>query len=211
MNREAWQHVVSEARNGNTALFNKAVTSNFQEHFYKSILKTVQEKDLTREIYNSTMLKFWERFIINGEDLPESNIDGYIFQMSRNAFYEIRRQRSNKRNLNTVSMESQDIIEKFKAIKNEGNHSYGNTISEEQDLKMHRVLFQTVQKLDKVCQQIIHQHVMEEETLVKLKEELSSYGSYNAIVQKKKRCIDSLRRLINRAVKEKKFILPYNS
>lgn len=91
MNRENWKNIVYEVRNCNEALFNKAFTSNFHEHFYKAIQKTVQYEALTRDIYNSTMPKFWERFILMGEDLPESNIDGYTYLGSRNTFYELKR------------------------------------------------------------------------------------------------------------------------
>lgn len=209
MNREAWLHIVQEARNGNETLFNRVVTSNFREHFYKSIIKIVHDEDLTMEIYNSTMFKFWERFIHKGEDLPGSNIDGYIFQMSRNAYYEIGRQRNNQRNLNTVSMESQEIIEKYKDVQIADDRIY-KEFAESDDMKMHRVLFDIVQSLDEVCQQIIRRNIIDEQSLVKLKEELKMYGSYNAIVQKKKRCMNMLTKLLTRAIKEKKYILPQN-
>jgi len=209
MNREAWLHVVQEARSGNEALFNKAVTSNFQEQFYKTLIKTIHDEDLTLEVYNSTMSKFWERFILKGEDLPESNIDGYIYQMSRNAFYEIRRQRNNQRNLNTVSMDSQEIIEKYKDLKVEDDQLLSES-SMNEDLKRHQVLYQIVQSLDEICQQIIQQNIMDGQSLVKIKEELKMYGSYNAIVQKKKRCMSMLAKRLRAAIKEKKYILPYN-
>ena len=207
MNRKAWLQIVQEAKNGNEALFSKAVTSNFEEHFYKSILKVVQDKCLTHEIYNSTMLKFWERFIRNDEDLPESNIDGYIFHMSRNAFYEIRRQHNNQRNLNAVSMESQEIVEGYKDIHAGGNLLYGEH-PENEGLNRKQILFNIVQSLDETCQKIIHQHVLDGRSLVKIKEEIQLYGSYNAIVQKKKRCIKTLSKRFRAAIKEKKYILP---
>jgi len=206
MNRETWQHVVDEARNGNEALFNKAVTSNFRDQFYMSILKTVHEEELTHEIYNFTMFKFWERFILRGEDLPESNIDGYIYQMSRNAFYEIKRQKSNQRNLNTVSMESQELIEKYKDLSTSDHLDYDQSTTDKSNL--HYTLHEAVRSLDDKCQEIINRHIIEGNSLVQLKEEMAMYGSYNAIVQKKKRCIRKLYKLLQIAIKEKKIIIP---
>ena len=175
MNREAWQYITHEARTDNDALFNKAITSNFEEYFYTTIQKIVQDEALTRDISNTTMLKFWERFILMGEDLPESNIDGYVYQMIRNAFYELRRQKDGQRNLNTVSMESQDIIEKYKDMDDDAQ--LYNARSTNQENKMHRVLFATVQR------QFIQKNIIDGQSLVKIKEELEMYGSYNAIVQ----------------------------
>jgi len=206
MNREAWQHIVQEARNGNEALFNKAFTSNFQEHFYKAIHKIVQDESLTREIYNSTMLKFWERFVLMGEDLPESNIDGYIYQMSRNAFYELRRQKTNQRNLNTVYTESQEIIEKYTADTTNYNRLEVNE-NQGEEMKKEDILHHIINGMNKNCQEIIKRNMLQGVTLVKVKEEIALYGSYNAIVQKKKRCMNVLSKRLKQAFRKKKYNL----
>ena len=210
MNRKAWQHIVHEARTGNDALFNKAVTSNFEEHFYTAIQKTVQDEALTRDVYNSTMLKFWERFILMGEDLPESNIDGYIYQMSRNAFYELRRQATNQRNLNTITIESQEIIDRYTA----DTANYESLEAEEnrrEATQKEKILYDIIKSLDKTCQDIIRKNMLQGVSLVKVKEEIALHGTYNAIVQKKKRCMNMLSKRLKRAFKEKDSILHINT
>ena len=107
MNREAWQHVLHEAITGNDALFNKASTSNFEDHYYKAIQKIAHVEALNRNIDNSTILKFWERFILLGEDLPESDLDGYVYHMSLNTCYKPRRHPTNQPNLKTIMIENQ--------------------------------------------------------------------------------------------------------
>ncbi len=206
MNREAWQHIVYEARTGNDALFSKAVTSNFEEHFYTAINQTVQDEALTRDIYNSTMLKFWERFILRGEDLPESNIDGYIYQMSRNAFYELRRQKTNQRNLNTVTIESQEIIERY-AGDTTNYESLEAKENRTEVMKKEEILHNIISGLDPTCQEIIKKNMLQGVSLVNVKEEIALYGTYNAIVQKKKRCMNMLSKRLKLAFKEKNYIL----
>lgn len=206
MNRQAWQQIVMDARNGNDTLFNNAVASNFKEHFYVAIYKLVQDEILTREIYNSTMFKFWERFILNNEDLPESNIDGYIFLMSRNAFYELKRQKQYKRNLKTVSLESQSIVKEYASHFVEKDMVI-NGRSDNVPSPRLRLLRQIILTLDTVCQEIIRKNILEETPLKLVKEDIVMYGTYNAIVQKKKRCINTLKKRFQKALKEKNHFL----
>ena len=123
MNREAWQHVLHEAITANDALFNKASTSNFEDHYYKAIQKIAHVEALNRNIDNSTMLKFWERFILLGEDLPESDHDGYAYKMSSNDFYKPRRHSNSQSSLvkhkeeNTQNSTFHALIEEKKSCK----------------------------------------------------------------------------------------------
>jgi len=203
MNREVWEHIVQEARNGNETLFNKAVSTTIYNHFYDLIIKKVRDENLTQEIYNLTMYKFWERFILKQEKLPKSNIEGYVYQMSRNAFYEIKREQHRRRNFNSVSIKSQELVEKFKDAHND-NLELNAKLQDQMNLK----LFQIVQSLDETCQKIINLNIIDGQSLVKLKEEVAVNGSYNAIVQKKKRCIKAMYRRLYAAIQEKKYILP---
>lgn len=206
MNRQAWQQIVKDARNGNDTLFNSAVSSNFEEHFYEAIYKLVQDEVLTREIYNSTMFKFWERFILNHEDLPESNIDGYIFKMSRNAFYELNRQKQYKRNLKTVSLESQEMVKQYASNIKQAALGNDDVIPESQSQRL-KLLHEIIQAMDSICQSIIRQNIMEETPLKQVKEDIAMYGTYNAIVQKKKRCINTLQKRFRNAMSSNKYTL----
>ena len=64
MNEVNWLQAIKEAQNGNNVLFNKAVASNFEGHFYQALLGITHEETLVRELYISTITKFWERFVL---------------------------------------------------------------------------------------------------------------------------------------------------
>jgi len=86
MSNDLWIEAVESARLGNEKLFNRVVSSSFQKHYYKPILRMTKDKNIVEEIYILSITKFWERFVLHGEAMPQTNISGYIFQMARNAF-----------------------------------------------------------------------------------------------------------------------------
>lgn len=200
MNKETWQEVVYEARNGNETLFNKAVTSNFQHYFSEGINNITQDDLLTKEIYITSMTKFWERFILWGEPLPDSNIDGYIYTMAKNAFFELRRKAKSNKYGFISSTDHIEILEKYNAKVHEHRSSdFENPAANEEDSSEQLQL--AIRQLDEKCKKIIEQNILQNVSLTKLKVELGINGSYNAIVQKKKRCLKHLRRVLVKQLK----------
>jgi len=201
MNRKAWDKIVYEACNGNESLFNKAVTTNFHDYFSEGISKITQDDRLAKDIYIASMTKFWERFILCGEPLPDCNIDGYIYTMAKNAFFESRRKAKTYKHGFITSADNIEILEKYNTVVLE-NNSVDFDDSDEHEDESTRVLRQAVQSLDDKCKKIVEQNILQNISLTKLKEELGINGSYNAIVQKKKRCLNHLKRILVKNLKK---------
>jgi len=202
MNREDWQHIVNEARNGNELLFNNAVTSNYGKHFYNVIVDITRDDQLTKEIYIIAMTKFWERFILWGEPLPESNINGYIYTISKNAFFEKNRKANTEKHGFIKSSGNIEILEKYHSHVHQSNSVDIEEIGKDRDESLHQ-LHLAIQSLDIKCKKIIELNILQNITLAKLKDELGITGTYNAIVQKKKRCLNHLRRLLQKEFQRK--------
>ena len=204
MNEVNWLQAIKEAQNGNNVLFNKAVASNFEGHFYQALLGITHEETLVRELYISTITKFWERFVLQGEKLPESNVNGYIFQMAKNAFFEMNRKKQTYKHSFVTPVESIEIVEKYNsAISDSGSLDQFDS-SEESDAIITQI-HKAVQSLDETCKQIIEQNIIEGTSLNILKDELGINGTYNAIVQKKKRCLQALKRILTKQLNTTSF------
>ncbi len=68
--------------------------------------------------------------------------------------------------------------------------------NEQDSLKRSKLLRAAIEKLDEMCKSIISENVMGGMKLKELVSELSYKGSYSGLVQKKKRCIKKLSKLI---------------
>jgi len=193
MNEVSWREAIDASRNGNDTLFSKAVSSNFEDYFSKAISNITQDKRVTKEIYISTMTKFWERFILCGEELPKSNINGYIFQMAKNAFFEIKRKQRTYKHSFIQSVDILEIVEKYNVIVSDAGSIDSTNLDQKEEITLQQI-HTAVQSLDVRCQQIIEKNIIKNISLMQLKKELGITGTYNAIVQKKKRCLNALRK-----------------
>ena len=195
MSNDQWIEAVENARMGNESLFNKVVTSNFKQHFYTPILHITKDKGMVEEIYILSITKFWERFVLWGEELPQSNIQGYIFQMARNAFFEVKRKQSTIKASFIMSVDATEIYEVYGAYVSE-NEAYTDTTTDSDQHVLLRSVFDAMGQLDPLCHEIIEKNILENNLLKTIKEELALSGTYNSIVKKKKRCIKKLKELL---------------
>ena len=204
MNEVNWLQAIKEAQNGNDVLFNKTVASNFEGHFYQALLGITHEESLVRELYISTITKFWERFVLQGEKLPESNVDGYIFQMAKNAFFEMNRKKQTYKHSFVSPVESIEIVEKYSSLVGTSGYLDQFDTTKEKDAMVVQI-HEAVQSLDDTCKEIIEQNIVQGTSLTILKDELGISGTYNAIVQKKKRCLQALKRILTKQLNSNSF------
>lgn len=196
MSNDQWIEAVEHARKGNESLFNKIVTSNFKQHFYNPILQITKDRGMVEEIYILSITKFWERFVLWGEELPNSNINGYIFQMARNAFFELKRKQSTVKASFIMSVDATEIYEVYGSFISE-NEAFAETTSDSDQHVLLKSVFDAMGQLDPLCHDIIEKNILEDNLLKTIKEELALTGTYNSIVKKKKRCIKKLKQLLN--------------
>jgi len=193
-----WKTAVAQAKNGNETMFNSLVNEMYQNHYYNSIQKLTKDSSVTREVYTSVMTKFWERFILKGEPLPSSNLKGYIYNMSRNAFVDLKRKAKRGKECELCTKQALNIARDYALISYSSNEFSGEKYAKEQndyETKM-KLLQQSILQLEERCQEIIRRNVLEGELLKDLKNELGFTGTYQSIVEKKKRCMRRLSKLM---------------
>ena len=199
-----WPEVIAKSKKGNNAAFNSAVTQNYSTQFKGPLITLTSNEETAFELYLDVMAKFWERFVLKGEDLPKQNINGYIFRMVRNRHVDLNRKQKSIKQINTVELDHKKLIHQINRIdmaneESDQDHQF-NQDSENQNLI---ALENAISKLCDNCKQLIERNVFNGERLKVLKTELGYTGSYQTIVEKKKRCIKKLTKLFFMELNEK--------
>lgn len=197
-----WETVIREARLGKEEPFNRYVNVMYAQTHFATIQKMTQNEGLTREVYTCVMTKFWERFVVRHEKMPEMNINGYIYNMARNAFVDVKRKKKRQNECELCTKTALNLASDY-SNQMKDQEAFGNeSFIEEQkghDVKL-KLLDESIQQLDERCRAIIRRNVYEGEMLKDLKIELGFDGTYQSIVEKKKRCIRRLSKLMFHAL-----------
>ncbi len=199
-----WPKIIAESKKGNNALFNSTVSADYPLHFKGALISLTGSEDMAWEVYLNGMTKFWERFVLHNEKLPEQNVKGYIFRMVRNNYVDESRKLNKKSSLKLVELDQTKLMHQYKNGKmiNEStpeNEHHNNQIVEQQYLV---ALENAISKLCEDCKALIERNIYDGERLKNLKTELSYTGSYQTIVEKKKRCIKKVTKLFFQELSE---------
>lgn len=198
MTNYTWETVIKEAQSGNEEPFNRHVNDMYVQTHFTAIQKITNSQELTREVYTCVMTKFWERFVVKGETLPSKNINGYIYNMSRNAFLDVKRSKKRQNECELCTKTALNLVNDYTVYESKEETFGIDSFEEEQaghDVKL-KLLCESIQHLDERCRAIIRRNVYEGEMLKDLKIELGFDGTYQSIVEKKKRCIRRLSKLM---------------
>ncbi len=181
MDKDDLTYIIKCARNGNEAPFN-----SFFDRVFKKIRTglssiTGSQED-AKEVFLISMQKFWERFVINQEELP-LNSTGYIFMMCKNAWL------MQKRGLWGSVVYSEEQGRK-------ANNLIENDVFDYQEDKdnidsdhytKHKALALALDELSPKCKTLIENELNPNIQLKDLQNELG-YSNYQALVQAKYNC-----------------------
>ncbi len=185
------KYIIECAQQGNELPFNTFFEYVFQKLSprLRSLTKSTED---SQEVFIISMQKFWERFVINQENLPHNSI-GYIFIMCKNAWLMQKRSRANIIATVKNPIEHQhllqedaqfDVLEEDKPV-------------EDLELLKHRALIIALASISEKCRLLMENEFDKNRQLKDLQEELG-YTNYQALVQAKYNC---KKRLIQKVYK----------
>lgn len=194
------EKIIDSAIQGNEFPFNRFFEDTFKKLLPKLTALT-NSKDDAQDVFITSMYKFWERFVINQEQLPHNSI-GYIYMMCRNAWLHKKRQPwnsvvlSNKSVYNHIKVndETLDTEKKLEHIADE-------------KLIKHKALNLALNKLCEKCKKLIETDLDKSIKLKDLQQELG-YSNYQALVQAKYNC---KKRLVKKAFEALTYLKNKNS
>ncbi len=194
MNKESqeWEKVIQAYRSGNERAFDQMIVKAYQRDHEPRLLSLTKSKDDAWLVYVEAMLKFRDKFVIGIAPLPK-NPNGYLNRMERNIWVDICRKRNQKKQIKFVEIENHQLTAMFAQVGQSGPDDYYD--EEQKEEQYLNALEKAIGKMCDKCKEIIEKNIFQNIKLKTLKIEMNYTGSYQAIVEKKKRCIKKLTRI----------------
>lgn len=193
MTQEKWIPLITAFKTGQEQSFEKQLIPFYKKNQFQ-LFKLTQSKEDSWNVFVESMVKFRERFLLGTERIP-NNVNGYIFQSQCNIWIDICRKRNKKRQIQTKTVsvtQLESVVNAGKVASTQEHHHWEEQESEVNRLKALEI---AISKLCDSCRQLIERNVFDKIKLKVLKEEMNYTSSYQAIVEKKKRCIKKLTKL----------------
>jgi len=188
---QKWEKVVAAYKDGNERPFDQLLIKEYHKEHKPRLLSLTRSADDAWLIYVEAMLKFRDKFVLSDLPLP-NNPDGYINRMERNIWIDICRKRNKKRQIHYVDIEVKQLGAMLTTAVAEYDPLFEKVSNEETYLAALEI---AIGKMCDKCREIIEKNIFQNIKLKTLKVEMNYTGSYQAIVEKKKRCIKKLTKI----------------
>lgn len=190
-----FEKIIAEARAGNELPVNRF----FEDLYLKfkprlmGITHSAQDAD---DIFMETIYKFWRDFVQGDKKLPD-NIDGYLYVAAKNIWLD---QLRKKKHRQTVPIEYSRVANATV----EPDVEYHQDLMEQEEIEQKKQVAwkKAVQQMCDKCRQIYQKHIINNQKLSKLWEEMG-YKNHQGIIQAKYNCKKELTRLFFEALGEK--------
>lgn len=168
--------IINQAIQGNEFPFDRFFENTFRKISPKLISLTKCKED-AQEVYVISMHKFWERFVINQQELPHNSI-GYIYMMCKNAWLHQKK--------NWTILEIDDASYQHLTS---GEKSLDQSAEKEIDdnLLKHKSLSLALEQLSPKCRKLMETEFDNDLKLKDLQDDLG-FTNYQALVQAKYNC-----------------------
>jgi len=197
MTQEKWSAIIKTYKAGQTQPFEEKIMPLYKKS--KGLLFNIEGLNSEEDawlVFSDSLVKFRQLFLIGSEPIP-NNVNGFLYTAQKNIWIDICRKRNRKRQVKLNMMDKTQleyVCAGSTALALRSVYSY----QEEQVLESKRLhaLDRAIGKLCDNCRKIIEEHALEGKKLKVLKEEMNyTTSSYQAIVEKKKRCMKKLTKL----------------
>jgi len=181
MDQNEIKKIIDAASSGNEFPFDRFFEDTFQKLLPKLSFLTKSKED-AKEVFIISMQKFWERFVINQEELPHNSV-GYIYMMCRNTWLLQKRK----------PWDAVTLSEEPEVFRDQELNVYDPDMKEEitaemnEDLIRHKALVTAMNLLSAKCKTLIEAELYETILLKDLQKDLG-FGNYQALVQAKYNC-----------------------
>lgn len=196
MKDESIEKAIKNAILGDEVLFNKFIENIYSELLPKLIVLT-SSVDSARDVFIQSIQKFWERFVIKQEQLPENTV-AYIYRMCKNAWL---MQKRNQWNMVMLTSEPYS----YQAV--DGSDHFllesDQAVKDSEDLYRQKALTLALEQMSEKCKQLIEAELDKQVKLKDLQDELG-YHNYQSLVQAKYNCKKRLAKMVFGVLKELK-------
>ncbi len=187
-----WQLAFNKAKENDRTLLDEHFKMAYQQFLFPNLISKTKNPDTANEICSIVISKFWERFFLDGEPLPES-VENYLFVMSNNAFfYHAKTQQRKMQKSVSVAPENMNFV--FNSLQaEEGTDLERQEMHVEKD-RMFSALEIGMKKLKEPCHSLLKAVIFEKKRLNKIHADFG-IPTPNAASKKKNHCLDKLRKI----------------
>ncbi|MDY8136933.1 hypothetical protein [Aquimarina sp. 2201CG5-10] len=179
MNKNKLEKIIKQAIEGNELPFDRFLKDLFKQ-LKPKLLSLTQSPQEVEDIFIASMQKFWERFVVNQEKLPENSI-GYIFVMCKNNWLISKRHPWN-------SVVLKEAISEDHKFNDQNNTNIDNSIENlEVEWTQKRALSEALDSLSEKCKTLMESEINPEIKLKDLQQQLE-FQNYQALAQAKYNC-----------------------
>jgi len=179
-----WKKAFSNAFNGNRSLLDSSILLAYNDIVIPTIRSKTNSLAQVMDLANEVLAKFWQRFYVLEESLPE-NVNGYLYIMAMNKAFQHNKLQAKLRK-QKVELDDRDLERQFNSLEEE------NTVARLEDNEDKYIAMQrAVKRLCETCKNLIDISYFKK---VKLKNSFAELGftSANAASKKKVRCLNKL-------------------
>lgn len=182
-----WKEAFEMAFKGKRKLLDEHISHFYTNKLFPLIKTKVKSGDLAHEVCSSTIAKFWKKFYVRKDALPE-NVNGYLYTMANNSvFYSFKMKKKEREVVNKLKNSTlKDIIL--------GNAVEKDFTQKSEKEEMYQALDTAWIQMDEKCQKLLKLNILERQTIRSIAPTMS-FPSENAATQKKVSCLKKLRKL----------------
>ncbi|WP_299433025.1 hypothetical protein [uncultured Aquimarina sp.] len=179
MSDQKLEKIIEQAIQGNELAFDNFLQDVFKKLKPQLLSLTNSEAEL-QDVFIVSMQKFWERFIVNQEQLPK-NSTAYIYTMCKNAWLISKRNPWN-------SFALKDDLQQLRNKEQVTTQNSQDSIKDlEQEWFQKRALSEALDSLSPKCKTLMESEINPELKLKDLQQQLG-FPNYQALVQAKYNC-----------------------
>lgn len=193
MTQEKWITAINAFKNGQPQSFENLLIPYYKQQ-QMQLYRLTESKEDGWTVFVESMLRFKEKLMLEAISIP-NNINGYIFRIQQNIWIDMCRKRNRKKQVTIKAVETQQLENALggRGMMQEPTIYHFETQQEEE--KRLVALENAINQLCDSCKKLIERNVFDKVKLKTLKIELKMTSSYQAIVEKKKRCLKKLTKL----------------
>lgn len=178
MSSENLAEVLNAAARGNEKGYRLFFKETWQE-IEPPLTSLTHSKAVSKSIYLSSMISFWEIFVVEKRPLPQ-NIEGYLFSVCRNTWYA-----QSKLGRKESAVDNPFALERL--LQPEALEEEAAILEETLEYQRQKALTVALEDASEKCKCLFEHHIDKGISLKELVDPLG-YPSYQAIVQAKYNC-----------------------
>ena len=187
-----WSSAFEAAFAGKRTLLDEHIHQIYHSFLFPFVKAKTHSDDDCFEICSAVIAKFWEKFYVRQETLP-NNVNAYLNTMARNATFHFFNLKTREKK--TLSFIDESRLKRIVENDSNGNDPLELNAEHNEKEKLYQALEVAFDKLGERCRDLLRLNILENKRIRDIAS-LMGFPSPNAATQKKVSCFKKLKKLL---------------